>query len=160
MQLSPLILKQHFLTNISVKANVPNFSSQDDLVKLLSACKSTITTKVEAAKNEENPRLWKVVLILECRPTADSPFCPYLINIELLGFFEVHQSVAESAVEDLVRCNGPAILFGSAREIILFITGRGPSPPFVLPSVTFIDGSKENRKKAEDAQNQQLVKKV
>jgi preprotein translocase subunit SecB len=160
MQLSPLILKQHFVTNISVKATVPNFSSQDNLVKMLSACRSNITTKVEAAKNEENPRLWKVVLILECRPTADSPFCPYLVDIELLGFFEVHQSVAESAVEDLVRCNGPAVLFGSAREIVLLITGRGPNPPFILPSVTFIDGSKENRKRAEEAQSRHLVKKV
>jgi len=148
MQLSPLILKQYFVTNFSFKATIPDVASQDDLIKLMAGTHSNITTQVETAKNEENNRLWKVVLRVMVRPSEGSTFCPYVIDAELLGFFEVHQSVDESAIVDLVTCNGPAVLFGAARELILFNTGRGPMPPFMLPSVTFIDGSIENRKKA------------
>jgi preprotein translocase subunit SecB len=158
MQLSPLILKQHFVTNISVKASVPNFASTEELVKAMGSGMSNILTKVESAKNEENSRLWKVGLIVSCRPSAGTNFCPYLIDAELLGFFEVHPSVEDSAIEDLVVCNGPAILFGALRELVLLITGRGPMPAFSLPSVSFIDGSKENRKKAAEAQSEQLEK--
>ena len=148
MQLSPLILKQYFVTNFSFKATIPDVASQDDLVKLMVGTHSNITTQVETAKNEENNRLWKVVLRVMVRPSEGSTFCPYVIDAELLGFFEVHQSVDEPAIVDMVTCNGPAVLFGAARELILFNTGRGPMPPFMLPSVTFIDGSIENRKKA------------
>jgi preprotein translocase subunit SecB len=160
MQLSPLILKQHFITSFSIKTAIPNVASQDDLVKLMMGSHSNITTQVQTAKNDDNKRLWKVVITLMVRPSEGSTFCPYVIDAELLGFFEVHQSVDESAAEDLVACNGPAILFGAAREIILFITGRGPMPPFTLPSVTFIDGSKENRKKTKEAEGLSLGKKA
>jgi preprotein translocase subunit SecB len=148
MQLSPLILKQYFLTSFSVKSNVPNVASQDDLVKLMVGTQSNITTQIETSKHEENDRLWKVTLRLMITPAEGSAFCPYLIDAELLGFFEVHQSVDEAAIIDLVTCNGPAILYGAAREIILFVTGRCPLPPFTLPSATFVDGSIENRKRA------------
>ena len=156
MQLSPLILKQYFLTSFSIKAAIPDVASQDDMVKLMAGSHSNITTQVETAKNEDNSRLWKVVLKLMVRPSEGSTFCPYVIDAELLGFFEVHQDVDESAIIDIVTCNGPAILFGAARELILFNTGRGPMPPFMLPSVTFIDQSIENRKKAASKNSKQV----
>jgi preprotein translocase subunit SecB len=146
--LQPFLLKQYFVTNISVKAAVPNFSSSDEFFKAMTSDQTNISTKVETATNAENPRLWKVALSISCRPSEGTNFCPYLIDAELLGFFEVHQSVADSSIQDLVTCNGPAILFGALREIVVLITGRGPSPAFVLPSVTFVDGSVANRKKA------------
>jgi len=153
MQLSALNLKQYVLTNFSIKSSVPNVASQEDLAKLMAGSHSNIRTQVEIAKNEENKRLWKVVLRVMVRPSENSTFCPYVIDAELLGFFEVNQSVDESGIVDLVTCNGPALLFGAARELILLITGRGPMSPFVLPSVTFVDGSIENRKKAAAAQS-------
>jgi len=159
MQLSPLILKQYFFTNLSVKAAIPDVASQDELAALMAGTHSNITTQVETAKNEDNNRLWKAAIRLMVRPSEGSTFCPYVIDAEVLGFFEVHPSIDESAVEDLVACNAPAILFGAAREILLLITGRGPLPPYTLPSVSFIDASRENRKIAE-AQGRQPVKRA
>ena len=154
MQLSTLILKQYFITNISIKSSVPAATTQDELLKLLAGSHSNISTKLETAKNEQNNRLWKVVIVITVRPSEDAKFCPYVIDAELLGFFEVHPSVEESAIQDLVTCNGPAILFGAARELILFITSRGPMPPLMLPSVTFIDGTIANLKKSAAAAKQ------
>jgi preprotein translocase subunit SecB len=148
MQLSPLILKQYFLISLSVKSAVPDAGSSEDLMKLLAETKANISTQIETAKNEENGRLWKVGLRLGVRPSDESGFTPYVIDAELLGFFEVHESIKESLITDLVTCNAPAILFGAAREIILTVTGRGPLPPYLLPSTTFIDASEENRRKA------------
>jgi preprotein translocase subunit SecB len=157
MQLSPLILKQYFVTNLAVKAAIPDVASQDDLAKLMAGTQSNITTQVENARNEDNHRLWKVAIRLMVRPSEGSTFCPYVIDVEVLGFFEVHEGVDESAVEDLVTCNAPAILVGAARELILIVTSRGPMPPFTLPSVTFIDASKQNRKIAAEARGHQPV---
>lgn len=139
MQLSPLILKNYFVTNLSVKACVPNFRTAEEVRKAFEEGTSNMSAKVETAKNDANPRLWKVALVLALGPNEKGHFCPYLIDVELVGFFEVHVSVEESKIQDLVVCNGPSILASAARELILLITGRGPLPPFTLPSVTFVD---------------------
>jgi len=38
----------------------------------------------------------------------------------------------------VVRTNGPSMLYGVAREMARDLTARGPFPPQVLPSVSFI----------------------
>lgn len=150
MQLSPLSLKGHFVTNLSIKSGVPNFSSVEEAEKALSGSTTNMSSRVETSRNPENSRLWKVTLQLACKPSDNAQICPYLVDVELVGFFEVDQDFEESKIQDLVTCNAPALLFGAARELILLITGRGPFPAFTLPSVTFIDHSALNRRKLED----------
>src|SRR5665213_1963633 len=150
MQLSPLILKTYWVTNISVKAAVPSFSSPQEAAQMLAAAKTDFSTKVQVAKSNEDPCIWKVTLQLGCRPSENSSICPYVVDAELVGFFEVDKSVDESKIDDLVACNGHAVLLGAARELILLITGRGPLPPFTIPSATFVDMCPSNRKKIDE----------
>jgi len=37
-----------------------------------------------------------------------------------------------------MHANGPAMLFGAAREIIRAATGRGPWPAVIIPSTNFL----------------------
>jgi preprotein translocase subunit SecB len=141
VKLSPLILRTYFVTELSVKANVA--AAPEQIVD----GRSNIGTKVETARSDDNPRLWKVSLRIDCNE-AEGSFCPYYVKAELVGVFEVHPEVNESTIGDLVSSNGPAILYGAARELILLVTGRGPLPPFLLPSATFIDHAPSARKKA------------
>jgi preprotein translocase subunit SecB len=150
MQLSPLILKAYFVTSVSFKAHPPVASSQEDIMKLIAGGVSNLRTTVETAKAQDNFRAWKVVLRISLGPSDPAAYCPYLIEIELLGFFEADQSVPEDNVEDLMVCNAPALLYGAAREFLVLVTGRGPLPPYVLPSVNFVDQSKANRASSEE----------
>jgi preprotein translocase subunit SecB len=133
---SPLILKHYFITNLSIRAN-PDFANADASVMETSV--GSLGTTVEVAKHADNDRLWKVGLKIVCSNSGDS-FCAYFVDVELAGFFEIHNSVPDGKVAlKLVSANAPAVLFGAARELIMLITGRGPMPPLCLPSVTFAD---------------------
>src|ERR1700733_14391758 len=110
MQLSPLLLKSYFVTNFSVKAANPTFSSMEEAAQALSSSKVNMASSLTTAKDDGNPRLWRVSLKLACRTSKNSVFMPYEIETELFGFFEVHLSIDESKIADFVTCNAPAIL--------------------------------------------------
>jgi preprotein translocase subunit SecB len=138
MVLSHLILKNYFITNLSIKANPPPQNSPEEAIKAIAEGGTGMTSKVEVAKNSENNRDWRVSLQLSCRP-VEGKFCLYYIELELLGFFEVHPKYEEKKVEELVLRNAPSLLLGAARELVLLITSRGPIAPFTLPSASFTD---------------------
>lgn len=135
MRESLISLKRYFITNLVVTANGLTDPSLRDR---LSNQGATLTTKVHREQHESNERNWRVVLQISCLP-KEGLFCPYSIQAELVGIFEVDQRVPIPEVVYLVTTSAPAILFGSARELILLVTGRGPFSAYYLPSVTFAD---------------------
>ena len=139
MKSSPLHLKNYFVTHLSVRANqLADLSQGQD-------SGGSLTTKVENAKHAEDERQWRVAIQISCSAT-EKKFCPYLIEAELVGFFEADKSISDDKVEDIVAANAPALLYSAARELVLLVTGRGPFPPFCLPSATFIDHTPSSRK--------------
>lgn len=106
------------------------------------------TTAVELQKHAKNNRSWKVALKINCTPKEDN-VCAYTAAVELVGFFEIDKDWDESKIEDIVAANAPAILYSSARELILLITGRGPFPPLALPAASFVDETPSARRRAE-----------
>lgn len=152
MKNSSLKIRNYFVTSLSVKAN-----PADDGAKMpLSDGVSTIT-KVETAQRAENNREWKVALQINCTP-AESNVCAYTIAADLVGFFEVDKELNEEKIGDVVAANAPAILYSAARELILLITGRGPFPPFALPSASFIDETPSSKKRMAEAQKSMEAK--
>jgi preprotein translocase subunit SecB len=148
---SPLIVKDYFVTDLSIKANPLAEGSPAPI-----AGNSNISTKVETAQHVENQRDWKAAIQIKCEPIEKNSG-GYSIAIELVGFFEVANEMPEDRVADIIAANAPAVLYGAAREIILLITSRGPFPPFSLPSATFIDETPSAQKKiAEEKQKIEL----
>ena len=140
MKPSPLQLKTYFLTELTVKAIPANAATP---VPPASGTKS-LSTKVHLAQNKTNSRDWRVGLRISCQPNGRG-HCPYLIDMELLGFFEVDQTVKEQMINPLIMANAPALLYGAARELVLLVTGRAPNGPFMLPAATFVDEIADKR---------------
>jgi len=140
MKSSPLQLKTYFLTELTVKAIPVNAAAP---VPPASGTIS-LSTKVHHAQNKANPRDWRVGLRISCQPDGKG-HCPYLIDMELLGFFEVDQTVKEQMINPLIMANAPALLYGAARELVLLVTGRAPNGPFMLPAATFVDEIADKR---------------
>lgn len=134
MKISPLQLKQYALTEVSVKANPEHTSAGDDA----DAQHTPISAEVCRAASSENPREWKVDLKVALGQ-SDPGALPYFVQIAATGIFEVMPQVPDDFIERIVSANGPAVLYGAMREVVASITGRGPHPALLLPSVTFID---------------------
>jgi len=139
---SPLRIKNYFVTSFSVKANPAEDGAKTPLEDGVN-----IVTKVETAQHADNKRDWKVALQVDCSP-VEKNVCAYIVAVELVGFFEIDKELPEDRIADVVAANAPAILYSAAREIILLMTGRGPFPPFALPSATFIDETPSSKRKA------------
>ena len=134
MQLSPLRLEKLFFTKLHIDANVDVDVSDNG---------GSIDTQVESHFQPDNLRLWMVVLRL--RYGSDESH--YLIDLEVIGFFDVHPEYPEKKAKTLVNVNGPALLYGSAREMVSNLTARGPHERLDLPTVSFIDMAEEGSRK-------------
>lgn len=128
----PLQLESHFFTKVEVEANSAYRPSDDQRVG--------IHTEVELAQHKDDNRRWQVVLNLRVEP-ADGKI-PYKINLQVIGLFRVGPEVEEKKMPFLVHANGAAMLYSSAREFLLIITGRGPWDAFYLPTTNFLEHPK------------------
>mgnify|MGYP003609951616 CR=1 FL=1 len=130
---SPLRLENYFFTKIHVDACPSN-------------CEKTgqglFTTHVSCMKHKDVERKWMVQLELQQVQDKDKGCPEYTFRVELVGFYEVSKDFPEEKTEQMVRVNGPALLYSAARELIAMLTGRGPFVPVNLQTVTFIDEAK------------------
>lgn len=103
-----------------------------------------INSCVNVYRNQDDITKWKVQLTL----TLAGQNAPYTGEITAVGEYTVRGEQSEEASLNLVHVNGPAILYSAIREMVVNITGRGPHPAVLLPSITFID---RKQKKASDS---------
>ena len=130
---SPLHLEKSFFTKIHVDA-CPNGCEE--------AGKGQFTTKATCMKHKDAERKWMVQLELKQVQDKDDGCPEYSFHVEMVGFYEVSAEFPAEKSEQLVRVNGPALLYSAARELIATLTCRGPFAPVNLPTVTFIDEAK------------------
>ncbi|MBW1953999.1 MAG: protein-export chaperone SecB [Deltaproteobacteria bacterium] len=140
MNALPLRLEAHFFTAVVVE---PNQRFQPELE---ADAEDGIHAEVHLAQHKDNPRKWSVAL--EVTSEVPDKNLPYKINLECMGFFEVAPEVEEKQAPMLVRTNGASILYSSAREFLLLITGRGPWGPFYLPTKNFLKPFRAEEEKA------------
>ena len=133
MKLSPLHLKDYFVTELSLSAN-PKFDPKLEAAIRL----EDFQVGVEANTVPEKPREWQMILRLTFQPPAEANI-PYRFTIEIAGFFELLDSCPEELIERLVKVNGASILYGALREIVRDTTARGPYLPMLLPSTSFYE---------------------
>jgi preprotein translocase subunit SecB len=101
-----------------------------------------LSVKIDGAKNQKNARRYRVVLSLS--PSKESAAdCPYLFDLQLIGYFRWMGAPPNAQTDTLVLRNAAAILYSASREILASVTGRGPFPALILPMYSFIIDEKE-----------------
>ena len=133
MKQSPLQLDNHFFIKVSIEASAAEETTGD----------IDFFSEVTIKQHAENENMWLVQL--RVATSDDVTIEPnYKFDVEVVGMFSVSAEYSKEKASQLVEFNGPAVLFGSIREMISNITSRGPMAQFDLPTVTFI--SNENSK--------------
>ena len=69
---------------------------------------------------------------------CDTANIPYTFAVSLQGVVLALPSLTGERLDRAIRANGPAMLFGSAREMIRAATGRGPHNAVIIPSTNFL----------------------
>ena len=154
--LSPLRLDRYFLKELHFTLN-----EGFDRGKKSSAIGATPPdmklSVVSAEQNPTNPLQWRFELKIILPPDPEGAF-PYTFSTVIVGYFTVSDKFPAARAEEMARANGPALLYSGARELVRSVTGRGPYPPVVLPSVTFIQpkteegGTEKEQKQLSDAE--------
>lgn len=128
----PLLrLETYYFTNTSVSAD-PCYEPHEGVVPAI-----TIDTNIEMAQHSDDPNRWMITVGVHAKSGDEKPI-PYKVDLEVVGFFRVEPEVQIEKAPLLVQANGAAILYSSAREYLLMVTGRGPWPPISLPTTNFL----------------------
>ena len=135
MNPQPMLLETHYFTKVAVEAN-PSYRPKENEEEL-----GGVQTEVQLAQHQDDPRRWQVILNIRT-VAADETNLPYKIDLQAVGFFEIGPEVEEQRRPKIVHANGAAILYSSAREFLLLITGRGPWPALYLPTTNFLKPTK------------------
>jgi preprotein translocase subunit SecB len=137
MKLAPLQLADYFLTDLSLQAN-PDFDSSnpaDDPVETM----VVVPSYSQSASEEGQDTRWLVILEIS-QTISDGANLPYAFNLRIQGTVIVSSHIVGNKLQRAIHANGPAMLFGAAREIIRAATGRGPWPAVIIPSTNFLVG--------------------
>jgi preprotein translocase subunit SecB len=137
MKLAPLQLADYFLTDLTLQAN-PEFDSSkpaDDCVETLAVTPHYGQTKDKAEQGTE----WLVSLEIS-QTIPEGGNLPYAFSLRIQGTVLASPHLRGVKLQRAMHANGPAMLFGAAREIIRAATGRGPWPAVIIPSTNFLVG--------------------
>lgn len=136
MNPSPLQLEFSVINNIKIDSNdAYKVDAKKPIFRDFG--KADFSSMVDVATNSKDKSKFKVKLITRLQATeASQP--PYTFEIAMIGYFKVPGTMPEQKALDLINFNGPAVLYGSVREIISQMTSRGAFPQLILPTVNFM----------------------
>lgn len=123
---APLRLDIYFFDSLSIKVNPKgnlNYQLTED----------QLVIDAEYSLNMEDPTKHKVTLIVRNRP--EDPSATYLFSATVIGIFTISDPADQNSLPHVV-VTGSSMLFGGIREMLLNLTGRGPFPNLLLPTVS------------------------
>jgi preprotein translocase subunit SecB len=126
MQPSPLQLEGHHFTRIQISARegAPDESQ------------NKVECQLAYAVDNTNPRRHRVALTLRLSEFPDTTPA-YTGEFEIVGFFAVVDAWPEEKIGQLITANGPSVLYGAVREMIITLTSRLAHGPIQIPTVRF-----------------------
>ncbi len=126
MQPSPLQLEGHHFTRIQISARE---GAADD-------SQNKVECELGYGVDNTNPRRHRVTLKLKLSEFPDKTPA-YTGEFEIVGYFVVVDAWPEDKIAQLVTANGPSVLYGSVREMVINLTCRLPHGPISIPTVRF-----------------------
>lgn len=141
MRPSPLQLRHVLYTKVSVLGNPSVDKERPMRAAGFDFNGVNIKAKVGVGQKEgqdEDPRDFVVNLEITIDGKEGNP-APYLVDIAVVGVFNVLSTLARERRRDLVTVNGASILYGVVREVVLSLTSRFSTGPMTLPGMNFED---------------------
>ena len=142
MQISPLQLEGYFLKEVTFSVNEEIEEKPTELKKSedLGVEVSVSVTELDAEK-----RRWRCELTLDLKPKKETNLA-YTFHLVLVGFFFILENYPKDKMETLAKTNSPAVLYSTAREMLVTVVRRSPFAPVLIPSVTFLEIEKKQPK--------------
>ena len=106
-----------------------------------------LASSIEFSESPDEHGRHTVKFELELPGTEAAP-TPYVLDIAIVGLFTCSAGPEKAA--KYVELNGPAVLYGSIREMVMLITSRGPFGALVLPTVHFVPDEAEAETATQD----------
>lgn len=142
MQISPLQLEGYFLKEVSF---VLNDEILEKPIELKKSENLGVEVSVKVDSLDKENRHWRCELTLDLKPDSELDSA-YTFHLVLVGFFFVVENYPEDKVELLAKTNCPAVLYSTAREMLVTVVRRSPFAPVLIPTVTFLNFEKEQQK--------------
>ncbi len=138
---SPLRLERSFIKEL-------HFTLRDDFIPPASPCPDPqINVNIMAGQRKGSPRNWAFTLTIA--PAAESAhLIPFEFKIVMHGLFEVDKDFPEDRADLLAKVNAPSLLYSAAREVLMQLSGRNGYPPFILPTITFLEPEKKQEEQS------------
>lgn len=105
-----------------------------------------LASSIEFSENPDEHGRYAIKFELRLPGTEAVP-TPYVLDIAIMGLFTCSSRTEKAA--EYVEFNGPAVLYGSIREMVTLITSRGPFGALVLPTVHFAPDEAEEESAAQ-----------
>lgn len=132
MTLSPVQLDFYYVESLRWKLE----SSYEPGTET-SVCLDHLQWDIERMNSDEDGR--EAAYRLKLRLPAVEARYPYSFKIVMVGAFKLDDAVPPDRVAPVLDNNGPAVLFSMAREALATSLGRGPFRAPLLPSVHFMN---------------------
>lgn len=99
-----------------------------------------VTSKIQVAQHNKDPRKYLLVLEILVHPTKgrEAKFYPYNIAIKGRGHFFFKEEAGDD-VHRALNVNGAAILYGLLRAQVAQITAQAVRGQFLLPPLNFVE---------------------
>lgn len=144
MQFSPLQLEGYFLKELAFSLNGEIEEKPTELKKSENL---GVEVSVDVKQLDKAKRRFRCELALDLKPEREDDSA-YKFHLVLVGFFFVAENYPKDKVELLAKTNCPAVLYSTAREMLVTVVRRSPFAPVLIPSVTFLQGEAEQPKTA------------
>lgn len=142
--LPSLRIDQYFVDELRVKVN-PKFRESKETPE------SKLTASLSIKRKGSLPE-FMIVIELEVNGAAeDFHVNPYYVFLKITGYFSFIEGTGEPVIERMIALNGPAILYGIARGIVAQATGNCVHDKFILPTVNFVEVTKEKARTKKNA---------
>ena len=137
MKLAPLQLSDYFLTDLTLQAN-PDFDSSKPAGDCVETLQVSPHYSQTSDKGEQGTEWFVSLEISQTIPEGGN--LPYAFSLRIQGTVLATPHLSGVKLQRAMHANGPAMLFGAAREIIRAATGRGPWNAVIIPSTNFLLG--------------------
>lgn len=153
MRPSPLIIENYFVKRVQFELK-PGFDRLNSTINEDIEPNIHVNLETEKYSGDSGDKdTWRFELSVDSDDiTSESEF-PFTFGITIVGLFQVDENYPAEKADLLAEVNAPSVLYSSAREILINLTGRSSFSPILLPSISFVpspepEAPKEKKRKS------------